>query len=683
MAHTWRFFRSGGFDQVIIDSVEDLDALDTLDNKLWVALACPTKGLEFDERTLTYIDTDADGRIRVPELLAAVRWALNGLKNKEVMLSGGELPLSAINDGSIEGQKILASAKELLFRLGKSDASSISVEDTQDLSLMFPPMQANGDGFVPAAFAPNEALAAAINDIIATIGSVTDRSGESAVSAEQINQFFTELMAIQTWQTQLTQDAQLLPLAAATADAVNALTAVEAKIDDYFVRAQLSGFDERAIVAMNGSDAQFSALGVQLLSVDHADTQSLPLAKVTANQQLSFGQGINPAWQAKMDAFVQHTIVPLLGNVDALTFAQWTMIKTTFAGYRTWLAAKPVGAVASLADERLLALQNPALHTELLSLVAKDLSVADEANALVDVDKLVRYQANLLTLVNNFVSFSHFYTRKDKAIFQAGTLFIDERSCDLTIHVNNMAKHSSMAGLSNTYLLYCECSRKDVAEKMTIVAAVTAGDAGNLMVGRNGVFYDRAGRDWDATVVKVIENAISVREAFWMPYRRVGRMVSNQMQKMAADRDKDIEAKSSAQLATGTAHVQAAANAPKDAPKAPPVPFDVAKFAGIFAAIGLAVGAIGTAIASVIAGFLGLIWWKMPIAVLGLMLLVSGPAMLMAWFKLRQRQLSPILDANGWAVNSHAKVNIPFGTTLTLLATLPKGAQRSLKDPFA
>ena len=29
---------------------------------------------------------------------------------------------------------------------------------------------------------------------------------------------------------------------------------------------------------------------------------------------------------------------------------------------------------------------------------------------------------------------------------------------------------------------------------MTIVAAVTAGDVGNLMVGRNGVFYDRNGK---------------------------------------------------------------------------------------------------------------------------------------------------------------------------------------------
>ncbi|MBK7299416.1 MAG: hypothetical protein IPI79_02765 [Moraxellaceae bacterium] len=109
----------------------------------------------------------------------------------------------------------------------------------------------------------------------------------------------------------------------------------------------------------------------------------------------------------------------------------------------------------------------------------------------------------------------------------------------------------------------------------------------------------------------------------------------------------------------------------------------MAKFAGIFAAIGLAVGALGTALAAMMSGFLGLIWWQMPIAILGLLLIISGPSMVMAWFKLRQRNLSPILDANGWAVNTNAKVSIAFGTTLTVLASLPKGAKRDLKDPFA
>ena len=73
--HTWKFFRAGGFDQVRLESGADLMALDQLDQKLWVALACPTTGLEFDSKTLELMDTDHDGRIRAPELIAAVKWA--------------------------------------------------------------------------------------------------------------------------------------------------------------------------------------------------------------------------------------------------------------------------------------------------------------------------------------------------------------------------------------------------------------------------------------------------------------------------------------------------------------------------------------------------------------------------------------------------------------------------------
>ena len=77
--HRWRFFRSGGFDQVRLDTPADLAALRTLDQKLWTALACPVTGLEFDARTLAYLDGDNDGRIRAPELLNAVDWVLQRL----------------------------------------------------------------------------------------------------------------------------------------------------------------------------------------------------------------------------------------------------------------------------------------------------------------------------------------------------------------------------------------------------------------------------------------------------------------------------------------------------------------------------------------------------------------------------------------------------------------------------
>jgi hypothetical protein len=76
-----------------------------------------------------------------------------------------------------------------------------------------------------------------------------------------------------------------------------------------------------------------------------------------------------------------------------------------------------------------------------------------------------------------------------------------------------------------------------------------------------------------------------------------------------------------------------------------------------------------------------------PLAILGLiigvMALISGPSMILAYIKLHKRNLGPILDANGWAVNAKAKINVPFGAALTEIAKLPAGSDRDLIDPFA
>jgi len=62
-AHAWTFFRTGGIDQVALNSGEDLQHLGELDQKLWVALSCPVKGLEIDEQTLALIDAAEDDRL--------------------------------------------------------------------------------------------------------------------------------------------------------------------------------------------------------------------------------------------------------------------------------------------------------------------------------------------------------------------------------------------------------------------------------------------------------------------------------------------------------------------------------------------------------------------------------------------------------------------------------------------
>ena len=77
-----------------LESGQDLTALAQLDQKLWIALSCPVTGLEFDRKTLELIDTDQDGRIRAPEIIAMRRpWAASLLKNPDDLLKGSvELP---------------------------------------------------------------------------------------------------------------------------------------------------------------------------------------------------------------------------------------------------------------------------------------------------------------------------------------------------------------------------------------------------------------------------------------------------------------------------------------------------------------------------------------------------------------------------------------------------------------
>ncbi|MDI1301396.1 MAG: hypothetical protein PSX71_05795 [bacterium] len=687
ISHHWRFFRSGGFDQVRIDTPADLAALHTLDQKLWAALACPVQGLEFDARTLEYIDADKDGRIRAPELLNAVDWALSVLNDPAVLFSGEDLPLSALND-SEAGRHLAASARRLLVNIGLPDAAQISVLDTDDLAAVFPPEKPNGDGFVPATMTDDEALKAAIADIIACMGAETDRSNEPAVSEEKINGFFIQAETFAAWHQRAGKEAALQPFGAATEEAIAALSGLREKIDDFFNRVRMAEFDPRAGALMNGEEAELVRLAA-LDMANSAQTAGLPLANIAPGRDLPLVDGINPAWIDALTRFREKVVLPLLGEKTSLSAKDWNGIAEKCAPYFTWLGEKPVLGIDALEPARIEWLVANDVREQLLALVAQDKAVAAEAEGLLDVDKLVRFQKNLVMLLNNFISFREFYTRRDKAIFQAGTLFIDGKSADLTVRVNDLGRHSAMAAASGSYLVYCECTRRGSAEKMLIVAAITAGDAGNLMLGRNGIFYDRKGVDWDAHVVKLIEHSISVREAFWTPYRRIGKMISGQMQKMAASRDKAIEEKSASSVTASATHVEnapaaavAAAAAPAPAAAAVP-PFDIARFAGIFAAIGLAVGAIGTALAAIAAGFLSLLWWQMPLALLGVVLLISGPSMVLAWFKLRKRNLAPMLDANGWAVNTRAGINIAFGTALTQLAELPKGAERALADPYA
>ena len=277
--------------------------------------------------------------------------------------------------------------------------------------------------------------------------------------------------------------------------------------------------------------------------------------------------------------------------------------------------------------------------------------------------KLLLLHRDFYRLLRNFITLEDFYDLDDKTIasFQAGVLIIDQRACHLCIRVNDMGKHDAQAPLSGMYLIYCNCENKKTGKTAQIVAAVTQGEIKNLSVGKNAVFYDNDGLDYDATVYKIIENPISIRQAFWTPYRKFSKWVEDKINKSAAEKDAkafdDMTAKADAAAADPAAEKKPA--------------FDIAKFAGIFAAIGMALGMIGAALASVAAGLAALTWWQNILVFICILLVISGPSMIMAWLKLRRRNLAPVLNANGWAVNADAIISVPFGRTLTEQVAFP------------
>ncbi len=674
MAHTWNFFRAGGFDQVQIDTGEDLVCLKDLNQKLWVALSCPTRGIEFDSRTLDMIDADSDGRVRAGEVLSAIDWAATRLKDADLLVKGGDrLLLSDINEETDEGKALLSSARHILKSLGKPDAEEISMSDMDDIEKIVAGWEFNGDGVVAPLQVADGNLRATIEDIIKCSGSLPDRSGEQGISREISDKFFAEAQNYSDWYAKGESDPAILPLGEKTQEAAEVYAAIKDKVGDYFTRCQLAAFDARAALPLSRSVEDYQHLAAQSLSAGSEEVASLPLAFIVADQPLPLIRGINPAWKERLDALNAKVISPMLGKKESMTAEEWDGLCARFTAYEAWQKEKPAGNVSGLGIARIREILNAGDKGGIEALIDKDKAVEAEVNSIHAVERLLRYKRDLYTLVNNFVSFRNFYTGRAKGIFQVGTLYLDGRSCDLTVRVEDVAKHAAFAAMSGICLVYCECVRG--TEKMNIATAFTAGDSDYLMVGRNGVFYDRKGCDWDAVVVRIVDNPISIRQAFWSPYKKLSKAISEALQKFAATRASSAESQMIKKVVENGKEVVS--------PQPPKPPFDVGKFAGIFAAIGLAIGAIGGMLASVIGGVLSLKYWQIPIALLGLLLLISGPAMMLAWFKLKRRNLAPILDANGWAVNARARINIPFGTSLTSMAVLPEGSHRALTDPYA
>ena len=670
--YKWEFVNLGGTSRVRISSGEDIAHLAELDPKMWTVLSCPVTGLEIEEKSLRFMDIDGDGKIRVNDIITTSQWMTGALKNPDLLLEGKDsIDIEEIDQENAAGKKLYNSAKQILANLGK-EGTVITLADTSDVAAIFAKTSFNGDGIITEASAEDADDKAAIAAAVASLGGVADRSGVAGVDAAMIEAFYKNLADYVAWK----ESAVEAPFGDKTDAAIEAYNALDAKVKDFFMRSKLATFSPDSTASLDVQTSSIQAISADNLTGKTAEIAAYPIARVTGKAEIDLTEPVNPAWAAQFE------LVKSVAFADkkVLTEADWAAVGAQFAAYTAWKGAKAGACVEALGLDAIKGFIAKDRKAALLDLVAQDLALAEDAANIENVNKFLYIYRDLYRLIRNFVTLTDFYDRDKKvaAIFQSGRLIIDQRECRFCMNVADMGKHNAQAAASGMFLVYCECSTTLKAAKQTIVAAVTVGDIGDLTVGKNAVYYDNAGVEWDAVITKIVDNPISISQSFWSPYRRMATAIENLINKSAADKDAKLMADATAKINAAPKAVPAADGTAATPTQAPP--FDIAKFAGIFAALGMAVGMIGTALVSLAKGIVALKWWQLILAFVGIMLVISGPAMVMAWMKLRRRNIAPLLNANGWAVNAASKISIPFGETLTDAAKYPK---MKLNDPFA
>lgn len=666
--YKWEFEKIGGTTRIKITKGEDIARLSELDHKMWTVLSCPVKGLEIDDKSLAYIDSDSDGRIHLSDVVRTAKWITDAITDHDSLLEGSDsFKINGFNLQNPTGQKLYRSAKCILGYLGK-ESDCISLSDIADSTAIFAKTKLNGDGIITEISTEDQQEKEAIKAAVKTMGGVRDRSGIDGVNAELVEKFYGCLKSYHDWYAAKAE----APFGDRTEAVLEAYNALDTKIKDFFMRSRLAAYAPDCISSLDVQKARIEAISAESLVGQTEEIASYPVARITSDARIRLSGPINPAWEAKFRLIAD---VAFAKGQEYITEKDWSALHDKLAAYTAWKAAKAGAEVESLGAEKVEALLNDDKKQALLELVANDLSLKEEAENIDQIDKFLHIFRDFYRLLKNFVSFQDFYDpdTKRKAIFQIGDLIIDQRACHFCMDVTDAAKHATMAGASGMYLVYCDCTTKTIPGVRKIVAAVTVGDIGDLTVGKNAIFYDNNGLDWDAVITKIIENPISIAQAFWSPYRRLSATVENFINKSAADKDAKLMAEASKKITSGP-------KTPADGTQAAAPSFDIAKFAGIFAAIGMAVGAIGTFLASLVSGFAKMNCWQLIAAIAGIMLIISGPSMIMAWLKLRRRNISPLLNANGWAINASSNISIPFGATLTDMAKFPK---LKLKDPYA
>jgi hypothetical protein len=661
-----RFKNYGGSYQLKIQAEQDLEKVHYLDEVYWAATSIPINSLNCDQVFTSYIDTDKNGRIRPNEFKAAISWLFQLLVERGSLSLGTEnLKLSDIDTSHAEGQKLLATAKIILTNLNISDAQAITLTQIRDVQSIMARAANNGDGIIT----PDESYAADLNQFITSvmeiIGFTLDAGGKQGISQEQLEEYFNQTETYLEWKAKgekmLGKDStNIMPWGKDTPQAYELMTNLEEKLEQFYLQCSMIKFDERTAIQMQFRQQELEEIDFKDKLILETRLKSGPLALPNSEGILNLKENVNPLYIDHLLEFQKKVLNHVLGDsVKQLTEKDWNKVKDIFIPYQDWFKNKPLTKVEQLETNVLRSYLDGAFKEQVSRLITKDLAVAGDLNQIHDLEKLVLYQRWLMDLANNFVSFANIYDPKRHSLFEMGTLIIEGREITFTLKVADCQAHKSIAKSSNMYLLYVEVTgRQDKDIKFEIVASVTSGNANGLRVGKRGIFITLDGLEMDAKVVDIIVNPISLWESVKAPFQQFVDYIKKQIDKFTKSSQSKVSENTSSSDPTGIGR-------------------------NFLLAGGVAIAALGSALAYIIKSLSQVKPTHVLLAILGVITLILLPGIITGFIKIRKRNMSVILEASGWAVNAHMRLNTTLGRLFTNIPRLPKNARKERRDVVA
>ncbi|MDY7230148.1 kinesin [Hyalangium rubrum] len=664
--------RYGGSLQVDIPTFDALVEAIRIPETQWMATACPLSGFNCDARFLAFLDGDANGRIRVAEVRAAVEHTAKLLQSRKgVDARSDVLELEAL---SPEGAKVRAAALRILAVLKISETGRVSLAQVRASEQVLRDAGVNGDGIVAPPFLPENVRALA-SRIMAAFPEVKNRASQAGIDAPMLQRFREARTALLTHMGQ--KDALHL-WGEPSMERARRIREVKPLLDEYFLQCRLVAAQPEAAASL-----KLPAGRVEGMLGDSAallkGVAVLPVAPVDPAGVLTWARLYRgPAFEA-LEAFRKDVAAPLTGDAQHLSDAAWKELSSRAEALLAWQAGFEANPVRGMLAE-LASLSDADLGT-LEAACKADLALKEELDAITELERLLLYQRWLLPFANNFISMPDLYTPRRKALFEKGTLILGGRKYTLAVLAAPRDAHIALTSQGTTCVLYVKVTPKEGGDGYEVAVPVTRGRSDHLEVGKRGIFHDVDGKEHDAIVTHVIRQPVSLWEAMTQPFQRIGRFISSKVEAMASSGDKAFEA----QLEKGYAHSTAvvttagAPPAPAAAAAAAP-PAQPGGLAGLLAAGGIAFAAVGSALAFIVAQTKSLTLVDIFSAAVVIAAIVMLPAGLFGWLKLRRRNLALLLEGSGWALNDRLILSRDLAALVTRKPRLPKGSRIDRTD---